>query len=35
MVVAAHNEASSATGLDGDQTDDSASESGAVYIFSN
>ena len=33
MAVAAHNEDGSATGLNGDQADNSASESGAVYIF--
>ena len=33
MVVAAHNEDSSARDLNGDQADDLASESGAVYVF--
>jgi hypothetical protein len=33
VVVGAHNEASGATGLDGDQGDDSAPEAGAVYVF--
>ena len=33
MAVAAHNEDSSARGLNGDQGDDSASDSGAVYLF--
>ena len=33
MAVAAHNEDSSARGLNGDQADDSASDSGAVYMF--
>ncbi len=33
MAVAAHNEDSSARGLNGEQADDSASESGAVYLF--
>lgn len=35
MAVSAHNEDSSARGLDGEQADDSASESGAVYLFAN
>ena len=33
MAVAAHNEDSSARGLNGDQADDSVSDSGAVYMF--
>ena len=33
MAVAAHNEDSSARDLNGDQADDSANESGAVYVF--
>ena len=33
MAVAAHGEDSSARGLNGDPTDDSASDSGAVYVF--
>lgn len=33
MVVAAHNEDSSARDVNGDQADDLASESGAVYVF--
>ena len=33
MAVAAHSEDSSARGLNGDPADDSASDSGAVYMF--
>ncbi|MCC5795158.1 MAG: hypothetical protein JJT85_10565 [Chromatiales bacterium] len=33
LAVGAPNEASNATGIDGDQTDTSASGSGAVYVF--
>lgn len=33
MAVTAKNEASNATGIDGDQSDNSATQSGAVYIF--
>lgn len=33
LAVAALDEASAATGVDGDQSDNSASESGAVYLF--
>lgn len=33
LAVGAPNEASSATGIDGDQTDRSANEAGAVYVF--
>jgi hypothetical protein len=33
MAVAAHWEASAATGIDGDQNDDSIPEAGAVYVF--
>jgi len=33
LVVGAINEDSAATGIDGDQADDSATDSGAVYIF--
>ncbi|MEZ5979634.1 MAG: FG-GAP repeat protein [Planctomycetota bacterium] len=33
IVVGAPNEDSAATGVDGDQTDDSAEDSGAVYVF--
>jgi len=33
LVVGAPGEASSATGINGDQTDNSASASGAVYVF--
>ena len=33
MVVGAPQEDSSATGVDGDQTDDSATDSGAAYVF--
>lgn len=33
LVVAANGEDSSATGVDGDQTDNSASASGAAYVF--
>lgn len=33
LAVAASNEASSATGIGGDQTDDSAAEAGAVYLY--
>ncbi len=34
LAVAARNEDSNATGIDGDQTDNSAEKSGAVYLFS-
>jgi hypothetical protein len=34
LVVGALNEDSAATGIDGDQTDNSADDSGAVYVFS-
>jgi hypothetical protein len=34
MAVGAHNEDSSARGIDGDQADSSADDSGAVYVFS-
>ncbi|MEW8100635.1 MAG: hypothetical protein AB2785_02585 [Candidatus Thiodiazotropha endolucinida] len=33
LAVGARREGSEATGIDGNQTDDSASESGAVYVF--
>jgi hypothetical protein len=33
LVVAARNESSSATGVDGDQADNSADSSGAAYVF--
>ncbi|MEO2164539.1 MAG: cadherin-like beta sandwich domain-containing protein, partial [bacterium] len=33
LVVGAHREDSNATGVDGDDSDDSASSSGAVYVF--
>jgi hypothetical protein len=33
LAVGAHGEGSSAMGIDGDQTDDSAGQSGAVYVF--
>jgi len=33
LAVGASGEASSATGIDGDQTDNSAPRSGAVYVF--
>jgi hypothetical protein len=33
LAVAAHSEASAATGIDGDQSDKSAPNSGAVYVF--
>ena len=33
LAVAAVDEASAATGIDGDQSDDSAPEAGAVYVF--
>ena len=33
LVVGAYREASNATGIDGNQTDNSATESGAVYVF--
>ena len=33
MVVGARGEDSSATGVDGDQTDNSVAESGAAYVF--
>ncbi|MBN1537194.1 MAG: FG-GAP repeat protein, partial [Anaerolineales bacterium] len=33
VVVGARNEDSSATGVDGDQTDNSASNAGAAYVF--
>ncbi len=33
LVVGAHHEASAATGIDGDQSDDSAAIAGAVYVF--
>ncbi len=33
LAVGARGEASNATGINGDQTDDSANQSGAVYIF--
>ncbi len=33
FAVGAPREASGATGIDGDQADDSADESGAVYIY--
>jgi len=33
IVVAAYNEESSVTGVDGNQNDNSASASGAVYVF--
>ncbi|MEP6959306.1 MAG: FG-GAP repeat protein, partial [Nitrospirota bacterium] len=33
LVVAAHGEASKATGVNGDQTDNTAPDSGAVYVF--
>jgi hypothetical protein len=35
LAVEAFGEASSATGIGGDETDNTASESGAVYLFSN
>jgi hypothetical protein len=34
LAVGAYREESAATGIDGDQTDDSASDAGAVYVFS-
>ena len=34
MAIGAHNEDSAAKGVDGDQSDNSAEDSGAVYIFS-
>ena len=34
LVVGAQNEDSSATGVNGDETDNSANEAGAVYVFS-
>jgi len=34
LAVGARGEASNATGINGDQTDNSASQSGAVYVFS-
>ena len=34
LAVGALNESSSATGIDGDQSDNSATDSGAVYVFS-
>src|SRR5690606_1166679 len=33
LAVGAHHEASAATGVDSDQADNSASSSGAVYVF--
>jgi hypothetical protein len=33
IAIAAHNEASAASGLDGDPSDNSAPESGAVYLY--
>jgi trimeric autotransporter adhesin len=33
LVVGAHHEASNATGIDGDQSDNSSTKSGAVYVF--
>jgi cysteine-rich repeat protein len=33
LAVGAHKESSNATGIDGDQADDSASASGAAYVF--
>jgi hypothetical protein len=33
LAVGALREASAATGIDGDQDDDSAEDSGAVYLF--
>jgi trimeric autotransporter adhesin len=33
IVVAAYAESSSATGVDGDQADNSASNAGAAYVF--
>jgi hypothetical protein len=33
LVVGAHNEASAAKGMDGDQTDNSAEAAGAAYVF--
>lgn len=33
LVIGALHEDSAATGIDGDETDDSATRSGAVYIF--
>ena len=34
VVIGAHNEASNATGINGNQTDNSAANSGAAYVFS-
>ncbi|MCA8942477.1 MAG: integrin [Planctomycetes bacterium] len=33
LVVGAHDEASSSTGVDGDESDDSAADAGAAYVF--
>jgi hypothetical protein len=33
LAVGAHNESSAARGLDGDQNDNTAPQSGAVYLF--
>lgn len=33
LVVSAYNEASAATGIDGDQTSNAAPSSGAVYVI--
>lgn len=35
LAVTAQNEASTATGINGDETDNSATDSGAVYVFSH